>query len=50
MLWRLRRGIRSSIHMLRRYSATELIAAGVDIRTIAGRLGHSGGGTTTLRF
>jgi len=29
--------------------ATELIAAGVDIRTVAGRLGHGGGGTTTLR-
>lgn len=43
-------GIRSSIHKLRHYSATELIAAGVDIRTIAGRLGHSGGGATTLRF
>ena len=37
------------IHQLRHFSATELIAAGVDIRTVAGRLGHSGGGTTTLR-
>jgi integrase len=37
------------IHQLRHYSATELIAAGVDIRTVAGRLGHSGGGSTTLR-
>lgn len=27
----------------------ELIASGVDVRTVAGRLGHSGGGTTTLR-
>jgi hypothetical protein len=25
-------------------------AAGVDPRTVAGRLGHGGGGTTTLRF
>jgi integrase len=24
-------------------------AAGVDVRTVAGRLGHSGGGSTTLR-
>ena len=24
-------------------------AAGVDIRTVAGRFGHSGGGSTTLR-
>ncbi len=37
------------IHQLRHFSATELIAAGVDIRTVAGRLGHGGGGTTTLR-
>lgn len=36
------------IHQLRHFSATELIAAGVDIRTVAGRLGHGGGGTTTL--
>jgi hypothetical protein len=34
---------------LRYYSATELIAAGVDVRTVAGRLGHGGGGATTLR-
>ena len=32
-----------------RSSATELIAAGVDVRTAAGRLGHGGGGATTLR-
>jgi integrase len=37
------------IHQLRHFSATELITAGVDVRTVAGRLGHSGGGTTTLR-
>jgi len=45
-----RLGIHSSIHKLRHYSATELIAAGVDARTVAGRLGHGGGGTTTLRY
>jgi integrase len=39
-----------NIHQLRHYSATELIAAGVDLRTVAGRLGHSGGGVTTLRI
>jgi len=44
-----RLGIETSIHKLRHYSATELIAAGVDVRTVAGRLGHGGGGTTTLR-
>lgn len=37
------------IKELRHYSATELIAAGVDVRTVAGRLGHGGGGATTLR-
>jgi integrase len=37
------------IHDLRHFSATELIAAGVDVRTVAGRLGHGGGGTTTLK-
>ncbi|MHB8342756.1 MAG: tyrosine-type recombinase/integrase [Ferrimicrobium sp.] len=28
-------------HSLRHFSATQLIAAGVDVRTVAGRLGHS---------
>lgn len=37
-------------HALRHYSATELIAAGVDVRTVAGRLGHGSGGATTLRI
>lgn len=41
--------IKTSLHKLRHYSATELIAAGVDIRTVAGRLGHGGGGATTLK-
>lgn len=44
-----RLGIRTTLHKLRHYSATELILGGVDIRTVAGRLGHGGGGTTTLR-
>lgn len=38
------------IHQLRHYSATELISAGVDVTTVGGRLGHGGGGSTTLRF
>ena len=42
-------GIETTLHKLRHYNATELIAAGVDVRTVAGRLGHAGGGTTTLR-
>src|SRR5690349_11953646 len=44
-----RMGWDRNLHELRHYSATELIAAGVDVRTGAGRLGHGGGGTTTLR-
>lgn len=38
------------IHQLRHYSATELITSGVDVRTVAGRLGHAGGGATTLKI
>lgn len=44
-----RLGIETHLHSLRHYSATELIRAGVDVRTVAGRLGHAGGGATTLR-
>ncbi len=47
----LRAGLRSTrLHALRHYSATELLTAGVDLRTVAGRLGHGSGGGTTLRF
>ncbi|WP_202872846.1 tyrosine-type recombinase/integrase [Kribbella capetownensis] len=44
-----RLGIETSIHKLRTYNATELLSAGVDIRTVAGRHGHGGGGATTGR-
>jgi integrase len=44
-----RLGVRCTLHSLRHYSATELISAGVDVHTVAGRLGHRGGGATTLR-
>jgi integrase len=44
-----RLGIDTHFHALRHYSATELLTAGVDLRTVAGRLGHGGGGATTLR-
>lgn len=41
--------VKTHLHALCHYSATELLSAGVDIRTVAGRLGHGGGGATTLR-
>jgi integrase len=41
--------IDTKLKCLRHYSATQLITAGVDVRTVAGRLGHGGGGTTTLK-
>jgi len=45
-----RLGIHTTFHKLRHYSATELIRAGVDIRTVAGRLGHAEGGTTLTYY
>lgn len=45
-----RNGLRSTrIHSLRHYSATELLSAGVDLKTVSGRLGHASA-STTLRF
>lgn len=44
-----RLGINTSLKNHRHYNATELINAGYNVRAAAGRLGHSGGGTTTLR-
>jgi integrase len=44
-----RLGINTHIHALRHHSAIGLLSAGIDLRTVAGRLGHGGGGTTTLR-
>jgi len=43
-------GIRTSLHKLRHYSATEPLVAGVDVRTVAGRLGHAHGGRSTLLY
>lgn len=39
----------TTFHKLRHYSATELVAAGIDINTVAGRLGHASP-TTTYNF
>jgi integrase len=41
--------IKTMLKELRHYSATELLTAGVDLRTVSGRLGH-GDGATTLRY
>jgi integrase len=42
-------GIASSLKETRHYSATQLLTAGVDLKTVAGRLGHAEA-STTLRF
>ena len=42
-------GLTSSLKELRHYSATQLLAAGTDLNTVAGRLGHAEG-STTLKF
>ncbi len=34
---------------LRHYNATQMLTGGIDLRTAAGRLGHSGGGHITLK-
>jgi len=42
-------GITEPLKNLRQFNATQLLSAGVDLRTTAGRLGHSDGGATTLK-
>ena len=42
-------GITSSLKELRHCFATQLLAAGTDLNTVAGRLGHAEG-STTLKF
>jgi len=34
-------GIKMTLKALRHFSATEMVAAGVDVRTVAGRMGHA---------
>ena len=41
-------GIKVRLHDVRHFVATTLLTAGVDLATVAGRLGHGGGGRTTL--
>lgn len=38
-----------NIKALRHYSASQLLAGGIDLRNTAARLGHGDGGATTLR-
>jgi hypothetical protein len=40
---------RTAWHLHHAQSGTERISAGMDVRTVADRLGHGGGGATTLR-
>ena len=42
-------GVKLNITGLRHYIASQLLAARFDLRKTAARLGHSGGGATTLR-
>jgi integrase len=42
-------GVKLNIKGLRHYTASQLLAARFDLRNTAGRLGHGGGGATTLR-
>jgi integrase len=42
-------GVRLNIKAMRHYTASQLLAAGFDLGNTAARLGHSGGGATTLK-
>lgn len=42
-------GVEKPLKNLRHFNATQLLAAGVDLSTVAARLGHADGGATTLR-
>jgi integrase len=42
-------GVNLNVKALRHYTASQLLAGGIDLRNTAARLGHGGGGATTLR-
>jgi integrase len=42
-------GIKLNVKALRHYTASQLLAGGIDLRNTAARLGHGSGGATTLR-
>ncbi len=42
-------GVRLNVKALRHYTASQLLAGGIDLRNTAARLGHGGGGATALR-
>jgi integrase len=42
-------GVKLTIKALRHYSASQLLAGGIDLRNTTARLGHGAGGATTLR-
>jgi integrase len=44
-----RAGVELNIKAMRHYTASQLLAAGFDLGNTAARLGHSGGGATTLK-
>ncbi|WP_051794967.1 tyrosine-type recombinase/integrase [Kibdelosporangium aridum] len=43
-------GIKTTLHKLRHYNATELILANINLRTVAGRLGHLDCSTTLTTY
>jgi integrase len=42
-------GVSLNVKALRHYTASQLLAGGIDLRNTAARLGHGSGGATTLR-
>jgi integrase len=42
-------GVDCTLPSLRHYNATQMLAAGIDLRTAAARLGHAAGGAMTLK-